>query len=94
MRPKYDTIPGIMKPKKRKPIPSRPIDNHYRTTPEEYELIARIAHEKGMSIADYTRSKLIPPHPQIKLDELRSSQRRQGDPDEWFQHPKHNSKTP
>lgn len=86
---KNDTMRGIMKPKQSKrPKRGRPLDNHYRTDDEEYEFIARTAHEGELSIADYTRRKLIPPNFRARLETLRAQQRRAGHPDDWFLHPK------
>lgn len=67
---------------------ARQVDNHYRSSGDEYELIARIAYKKGISIAEYTRNKLIPPNPESALSKLRFEQREEGHPDEWFIHPK------
>ena len=86
---KNDTVSNTMKPKqKKRPTRARTFDNHYRSDADEYELIARIAHSRGVSVAEYTRSRLIPPNPYVTLSNLRRGQRAHGDPDHWFTHPK------
>ncbi|KKM92802.1 hypothetical protein LCGC14_1214770 [marine sediment metagenome] len=78
-----------MKNKQKPPLrKARIFDNHYRSDSDEYEFIARTAHELGISIAEYTRSKLIPENSVILLAKLRKDQRKAGDLDEWFIHPK------
>lgn len=86
---KNDTMRGIMKPKqKKKPSRQRLLDIHYRSNGDEYEYVARLAHEQDRTVAEYTRRKLIPALYEPKLEELRAKQRKRGDLDEWFIHPK------
>jgi len=83
---KYDTINGSMTNQKRKRFTkSRPIDNHYRTDKDEYEFIARMAYENELSVADYTRRRLLPSNWKSKLVKLRSRQGR----DSAFTHPRY-----
>jgi hypothetical protein len=46
-----------------------------------------MAFDRGMTVADYTREKLIPKDPEAVLETLRSKQRKRAN-DEWFTHPK------
>ena len=86
---KNDTMPDIMKRKANgRPKKARTLDNHYRSNDVEYELIARTAHKKNLTIAEYTRSRMIPPNPEAQLETLRAEQRKARIPDDWFTHPK------
>lgn len=80
-------LPFIFMSNPRKSIP-RLRDNHFRSSDDEYELIAHESFESDVSMEEMTRRKWFGPGWLKRLDKLKKKHRKQGLQESFFFHPK------